>query len=195
MDGTRLYPDVMKITYIISIVLFSVHTPAAGSEPYQFKCVREAFESKFQSGALPSIASEYIAREVGLDWKVERLRPDQGKNIEGYVSNNYQFCILSFAGFGEWGQMGPAEYCALDSTGLVLWTKQGSIVSNPAISNTGICALMTASIKKVNNIRSMDIVICNRQGDTLNVKSVNDYCADLFKEGFLENTTDILMMV
>ncbi|MCU0638243.1 MAG: hypothetical protein MUF59_00005, partial [Candidatus Krumholzibacteria bacterium] len=157
----------MRKILIVSILLLAMFSAATSSEKHKYNSVNEAIESAYHGGYLPSVASEYIAQAIGLDWEVKNSRPDMGVDIRGYVSNNYEYCILSYAGFGEWGQGGTVEYCALDSTGLVLWTKQSAIASRPAISNSGISVLMTRSDRNEGQKRFLDIVILDKNGKIL----------------------------
>ena len=90
-----------------------------------------------------------------------------GKDIRGYVSPNYEYCILSFAHFGEWGQGGEAEYCLIDSTGVIYWRKTSTIVSGPAVSNRGLAALFGRLDRPTRENRKIDLLIININGDTL----------------------------
>lgn len=155
---------------IACIVLLILVSPvlAVEEEEFEFSSISQALESRMDyRGLLPTLAAEYVAREANLSWEVERDRHDRGKDIQGYVSANYEYCILSFAHFGEWGQGGPAEYCLIDSSGTVLWEKQSTIASAPSVSNRGLSALFTRSDESTKENHKIDLLVIGVDGDTL----------------------------
>lgn len=155
---------------IVCILLLFLVSPvlAVEDEAFEFSSISQAFESRMsRRGLLPTWVAEYVARAAGLSWEVERDRPDMGKDIRGYVSPNYEYCILSFAHFGEMGQGGPAEYCLIDSSGVVLWERQSTIVSAPTVSNRGLSALFTRSNESTKENRKIELLVIDISGNTL----------------------------
>jgi len=157
----------IRIACILILILVSP-VLAVEERAFEFSSISQAFESRMsRRGLLPTWVAEYVARAAGLSWEVERDRPDSGKDIRGYVSPNYEFSILSFAHFGEWGQGGPAEYCLIDSSGVVYWEKQSTIVSPPTVSDLGLTAIFTRSELSTEENRKIELLIIDISGDTL----------------------------
>ena len=150
----------------ILLLLSLAHGNALADEAYEFSSISQAFEAS-RNGRLPAWPAEYVARAAGLPWEAERPRHDSGKDIRGYVSPNYEYCILSFAHFGEWGQLGEAEYCLIDRIGTIYWQKTTTIISKPSVSNRGLGALFTKSGCSTTDNRRIDLLIIGLEGDTL----------------------------
>jgi hypothetical protein len=129
-----------------------------GAEPttteWPFKSFAEAFKDRDRdkSGQLSITAVLYLMDRLSLDWPVRKgLRG--GRDVRGYVSQDTEFCVLVGAGYSEWGQSGPANYCMVDSNGTLFWQMEKDVAARPRVSADGITAVISRSGESGSRLR------------------------------------------
>jgi hypothetical protein len=129
---------------------------------------------------LPEASIQCIIDQSGLGWATgwPEYPARCWSDVRGYVSYNREYCILSRAGAGEWGQGGAAEYCLVSVDSGVVWLRSGDdLVGAPRVSDVGIVALYNrgspprSSHPGVGNLQLIELTIVNVQGDTVVTKT------------------------
>jgi hypothetical protein len=156
-------------------VLIAVATLLAPAKTYAD--LAAAFEApETNSRGLPEAAVQFIIDECGLGWMTgwPKHHARQWSDVRGYVSYNRDYCILSRAGAGEWGQHGPAEYCLVNVDSGVVWVRNGlDLVGVPSVSSLGMvalynrCSTLKSSHPGIRTYQLIELTILNVNADTI----------------------------
>ncbi len=139
---------VFSVMVLLILILMNYSYGQDNEILHRYSSISEALEFSYKSQGrrpnnLPELAIEYLVEQLSLDWEIKRISYSiYNVNVRAYVSENLLYCILVNAPIGERGQIGPAKYCLIDSLGNIYWQLDKYIVSAPAISNNGNCALI-----------------------------------------------------
>lgn len=121
-------------------------------------------------GQLPEPAVKYIIDACSLGWDPcgPTTSSRGGTDVRAYVSANRGFCLLSRAGWSEWGQWGDAEYALARADAGLLWRKSGTVAADPAVSNLGAVALFLLDGDAQRHVVGhVQLVLLSAAGDTI----------------------------
>ncbi|MHC4062004.1 MAG: hypothetical protein ACYSR6_10410 [Planctomycetota bacterium] len=101
---------------------------------------------------LHSRAVEKLLEIGGLDWsfvKKPKGHGGLGMHTSGIVSRNKRYCFLIETFHSEFGIGGNSRYCLMDTTGSVLWSRDGFVFGWPRLSDLGNCAIVSTDTSSI----------------------------------------------
>jgi len=119
-------------------------------------------------GDLPEEAVQYIIDTCSLGWQTSwpTTASIGGVDVRAYVAQDRDWCILTHANYGEWGQGGNADYALVNDTTGLAWVRSGSIVAPPIIHSGTVALLQRAGEPEWPRL-PVQLLVLNAAGDTL----------------------------